>query len=167
MKRSILVAVAENGVIGKDNDLIWHLPRDLKFFQRTTTGHHMLMGRKTLQALGKPLKNRHHIVISRGFDYVHDQVSIFSSVEEGISFSQKSGEKELFISGGGSIYAYCLDNNLVDKLYITRVHAEFDGDTVFPDIDQKKWKLLTSVFYDADEKNQYGMTFEQYEKRSI
>lgn len=166
MKRSIIVAVAENGVIGKDNDLIWHLPRDLRFFQRTTKGHDMLMGRKTLQALGKPLKGRHHIVISRGFEYEHEQVSVVSSVEDGIALSEQRGENELFISGGGSIYQYCLDKELVDKLYITRVHHEFEGDTVFPEIDMQKWRLLTSVFYDADEKNQYGMTFEQYEKRT-
>ncbi|MCB0736243.1 MAG: dihydrofolate reductase [Bacteroidetes bacterium] len=159
MIKTIIVAAAQNNVIGKDNDLIWHLPKDLKFFMQTTTGHAMLMGRKTMLALGKPLKNRHHIVISSNFSFEHEQVTICSTIEEGIKLAEQMGEKELFISGGGAIYAYCLENNLVDKIYLTRIHHEFEGDTFFPELNMKKWVLANEEFVEADEKNAHDMSF--------
>ena len=162
MIKTIIVAAAENNVIGKDNDLIWHLPKDLKFFMQTTTGHAMLMGRKTMQALGKPLKNRHHIVISRNFTYEHEQVTICSTIEDGIKLAEQMGEEELFIAGGGAIYANCLENNLVDKVYLTRIHHEFEGDTFFPELDSGKWKLANEEFVSADEKNVHDMSFLTY-----
>jgi dihydrofolate reductase len=166
MKKSIIVAVSENGVIGKDNDLIWQLPRDLRFFMKMTTGHCMLMGSNTYLALGKPLKNRTHIVISRTKTFEHEQIKMAQTVEEGIKIAQDLGEEELFISGGGAIYEYCLNNNLVDKAYITTVHSTFEGDTFFNGFNKAKWKSITQARFEPDEMNAFAMTFEQFVKDS-
>ncbi len=164
MKKSIIVAVSQNGVIGKDNDLIWHLPKDLSFFMKMTTGHCMLMGSNTYLALGKPLKNRIHIVVSRSKYFDHEQVKMVKSVEEGIELAKELNEKELFITGGGAVYEYCLKNELVDKAYITTIHSDFEGDTNFKGFNDSKWKLVTKAFYDSDEKNEHSMTFNHFVK---
>lgn len=164
MKKSIIVAVSENGVIGKDNDLIWQLPRDLRFFMKMTTGHCMLMGSNTYLALGKPLKNRTHIVISRSKSFEHEQIRMAKSVEEGIEIAESLGEEELFISGGGAIYEYCLTNGLVDKAYITTIHSSFEGDTFFKGFNRENWYSITQSHFEPDEKNAHAMTFEQYVK---
>ena len=161
MKVSIVVAVAQNGVIGKDNDLIWHLPRDLRFFKKVTTGHHILMGSNTYLALGKPLPNRPHIIVSRSQSFTHEQITMATSVEEGVDIALKAGEKELFITGGGQIYNYCLENKLVDKIYLSTVMDSCVDDTYFKPLDKKEWQCISRVFYQADDKNNYGLTFEQ------
>ena len=126
----------------------------------------MLLGRKTMEALGKPLKNRHHLVVSQSFRSEHDQISVCSSVEEGIEMAKTRGESELFIAGGGTIYKYCLDHDLVDTVYLTRVHHEFEGDTFFPELGHE-WKETSREDYEADEKNEYSMSFITYEKKGL
>lgn len=162
MKCSIVVAAAENMAIGKGNDLIWSLPRDLRFFMQLTMGAPMLMGRKTFESLGKPLKGRKHIVISRSYTYNHEQVIVLPSIEAGIQWAAQNGDEQLFITGGGTIYEYCLIKNLVDKVFLTTVHAHFDADTFLTGFDKEKWNLLTSTHYEPDDKNSLAMTFQQF-----
>lgn len=165
MLRSIIVAVSDNQVIGKDNDLIWHLPKDLAFFKRTTSQHHMLLGRRTFEAIGGPLKNRFHLVISRNFEYEHPEVAVFNDIEKAIEFASNKGESELFIAGGGKIYEYCLENDLVDQIYLTRVHATFEGDTFFPELSEDQWELVSSEKEKSDERNAWDMSFQLFRRR--
>ena len=122
---SIVVAVSENGVIGKDNKLIWHLPVDLKFFKDKTSGHHIIMGRKTYESVGRPLPNRVNIVISRSADYIAEGCIVVNSIKEAIG--AVVDDSEVFICGGAEIYKEALD--VADRMYLTRVHHEFEGDT--------------------------------------
>lgn len=165
MKKSIIVAVSENQVIGRDNDLIWHLPRDLRFFKKTTQGHAMLMGRKTFQSFPKPLPGRRHLVISRNFSYDHPLVFVESDIQDAIEKAERWEEDELFIAGGGKIYEKFLENDWVDKIYLTRIHEKFDGDTFFPTLEKEKWKTINSVYYQRDDKNKYAMTFNTLVKK--
>ena len=137
---SIIVAASENNVIGNNNDLIWHLPKDMKFFKDTTKGHHVIMGRKNLESIPhkfRPLPNRQNIVVTRNKKYVADGCLVVTSIEEGLSIAKKNKEKETFIIGGGQIYKLALELNLVDKIYLTRIHANFEGDTFFPCLSEK------------------------------
>lgn len=162
MKLSIIVAISENNVIGKDNALLWRLSGDMQFFKRTTTGHHIIMGRKTFESLGKRLlPNRTSIVISRNQEYEMPEGGILaSSIENAIS--KVLNETEAFILGGEQVYKSAIQ--FVDKLYVTRVHHSFDGDAFFPEIDAKQWKLVSEEHHCADEKNEYDYTFETYER---
>lgn len=141
MKLSMIVAVADNGVIGKDNSLPWRLSADLKRFKSLTTGHHLLMGRKTFQSIGRPLPNRTTIVLSRGAPELPDGVLSASSLAEAIDIAKEAGETEAFVAGGATIYRDAL--SLADRLYLTRVQGEFEGDTRFPDWDRRKWVLVS------------------------
>ena len=129
MKVSLIVAVSENGVIGKDNDLIWHLPKDMKFFKETTMGYHVIMGRKNFESIPhkfRPLPNRTNIVITRQSDYKAEGCIVVNSVEEALKVAKSHGENEAFIIGGGQIYKLALDANLVDKVYLTKIHHSFE-----------------------------------------
>lgn len=163
MKLSIIVAISDNNVIGKDNALLWHLSGDMQFFKRTTTGHHILMGRKTFESLGKRLlPNRTSIVISRDKSYEVPEGGILAnSIEDAIS--KIKNETEAFFIGGEQIYKSAL--TFADTLYITRVHHKFDGDAFFPEIDPKQWQLVSEEHHSADEKNEYDYTFEEYKRR--
>ncbi len=163
MKLSIIVAISDNNVIGKDNALLWHLSGDMQFFKRTTTGHHILMGRKTFESLGKRLlPNRTSIVISRDKSYEVPEGGILAnSIEDAIS--KIKNETEAFFIGGEQIYKSAL--TFADTLYITRVHHKFDGDAFFPGIDPKQWQLVSEEHHSADEKNEYDYTFEEYKRR--
>lgn len=162
MKLSIIVAISENNVIGKDNALLWHLSGDMQFFKRTTTGHHIIMGRKTFESLGKRLlPNRTSIVISRNQEYEMPEGGILaSSIENAIS--KVVNETEAFVIGGEQIYKSAIQ--FADTLYVTRVHHSFEGDAFFPDIDATQWKLISGEHHCADEKNEYDYTFETYER---
>lgn len=166
MKTSIIVAAAANDVIGNNNDLIWHLPKDLQFFKKMTLGHFMLMGKNTFLALGKPLPKRVHLIVSSTLEYDHERVFIFKSIEEAIEYARSQNEEELFITGGGKVYQHFLDENLVDKVYLTRVHESFEGDTSFKGFSESEWKLLTSIENPKDEKHVHAFTFLQYAHRS-
>lgn len=163
MKIILIVAKAKNNVIGKDNQLIWKLSADLKRFKNLTSGHYILMGRKTFDSLGKPLPNRTHLVITRNPDFaVPEGHHIFSSVEDAFIYASKVGVEELYIIGGGQIYAETID--LCDRLEVTQVSAEPEGDTYFPEIDAKVWKETGREDHFADDKNEYAFSFVTYEK---
>lgn len=161
MSLSIIVAVADNFVIGKNNDMPWHLPRDLKHFKSVTLGHPVLMGRRTFESLpGGALPNRRNLVISRNTSFSAPGVEVFSSLEKAL----EEVPEDIFVIGGGSIYKQALP--LCDKLYLTKVHDAFeDADTFFPEINWDEWELMEEEFHHADEKNPYDMTFSTYKRK--
>ncbi len=158
MKISIVVAQDQEGGIGKGNQLPWHLPADLKHFKAITTGHYMLMGRKTFESIGKPLPNRISIVLTRNQSLkLPKGVLKVASIEEGIELAKKAGEKELMIIGGGQLYASSL--KWVDTIYLTKVDTKAAADTFFPKLSPEKWKQEEVKSYKADEKNQFSYQF--------
>jgi dihydrofolate reductase len=167
MITSLIVAVAKNNVIGKDNDLIWRLPKDMKFFKETTLNHHIITGRKNYISIPKkfrPLPDRTNIVLTRQTDFKEEGCIVANSLEDAIIYAKNYNETELFIIGGGQIYKEVLAKDLIDRMYITHVNEEFDGDTFFPVIDAEKWKKVSEVENPADEKHAHSYTFTVYEK---
>jgi dihydrofolate reductase len=163
---SAIVAVSEDHAIGRDNQLPWHLPEDLKFFKRTTMGKPVLMGRKTFESLGKPLPGRLNIVLSRSKVQLPEGVLLFHNLQEGISKLKQSDSEEVFIIGGGQIFAETMDS--IDRLYITEVHTTVpDATAFFPAIDHSHWKLVWEEKHEADEKHQFAFTFRQYERVAL
>ncbi len=154
---SAIVACAENRIIGKDNDLPWRLPGDLKWFKNKTINRHIIMGRKSFESIPKPLPNRVNIVVTRDKSYYHSGAVIVHSIDEALAFAHKEGEDEVFILGGGNVYKQTLD--LWDKLYLTEVHASPEGDTHFPEVDFDKFYLSFEEKHKADERNMYDYTF--------
>lgn len=161
---TLIVAAAQNDVIGKNNQLPWHLPRDLAYFKQITTGYPIIMGRKTYESIGKALPNRLNIVITRNPDYSLTDARIAHSLSEAIETAktEQPDAREIHIIGGASIFAEAIA--LVDKIYLNRVLADFDGDTVLPPIDWQAWQLVDRVHHVADEKNTYAMDFEVYQR---
>ncbi|MGI4020492.1 MAG: dihydrofolate reductase [Janthinobacterium lividum] len=157
---SLVVAVSANQVIGKNNQLIWHLPADLKHFKQLTTGHTVFMGRKTYDSIGKPLPNRRNIVISRSVNQL-EGCEIAPSLEAALKLS--SEEKKIFIIGGAEIYRQSL--LLANRIYLTRIHQDFDGDTFFPEIDLKIWQETERENFLPDEKNKLSYSFITLNKR--
>lgn len=153
--------MGEKNEIGFENQLLWHLPKDLKHFKDLTSGHPVIMGRKTYESIGKPLPNRTNIVISRKNDWFEEGVLIVGSIKEAVKFAKKIDE-DIFIIGGGKIYEQTMD--IVDKLEVTLVKADLEADTYFPKIDEKTWKKTNEVFHEKDENNQYDFYFQTYEK---
>jgi dihydrofolate reductase len=164
LKLSIIVATAEKGVIGKDNQLIWHLPEDLKMFRRLTTGHVIIMGRKTFESIGKPLPNRTSIIISRNTDYLVEGCIVVGSLEEAIEKAKEIETEEAFIIGGAQIYALALE--MADKVYLTQVHHNFEGDAFFPVLDTNIWTETERKSFQPDEKHAYAFDFVTLEKRT-
>ena len=160
MVLSIIVAAAENNVIGRDNGLVWRLSGDLKHFKALTTGHTILMGRKTYESVGRALPNRRNIVISRNADYKAEGCEVVRSIEEALELTKH--EDEVFITGGGTIYKELRDR--ADRLYLTIVHQNCVGDTVIPAVDPNKWKETSREEHKADEKNECDYTFINYER---
>ena len=156
---SIIVAVAQNGVIGDKNALLWHISEDMRFFKRTTSGHPVIMGRKTYDSLGRPLPNRTNVVISRTAEHI-EGCQIARSLEEAIALFP--AEEEIFIIGGAQIYALALE--VADRIYLTRVEHDYEGDTLFPKWDESKWQLVDSEAYPCGEKYPYPFAFERYER---
>ena len=166
MKVSLIVAVAENGVVGKDNDLIWYLPKDMKFFKDTTLGHHVIMGRKNFESIPhkySPLPNRINVVITRKDDYIAEDCVVVNSIEAAIQIAKKNGDTEPFIIGGGQIYKIALEGNLIDKIYLTKIHHSFEGDTFFPELNTD-WKEMERIDHKADEKHAHDYSFLTFEK---
>ena len=157
---SIIVAVAQNGTIGDKNALLWHISEDLRFFKRTTSGHPVIMGRKTYDSLGRPLPNRTNVVISRTAQHI-EGCTVVRSLEEAVALFPK--EEEIFIIGGAQIYALALD--VADRIYITRVEHDYEGDTKFPEWDQSKWQLISCEAFPCGEKYPYPFAFELYQKK--
>ena len=163
---SLIVAVSENGVIGKNNDLIWHLPKDMKYFKEKTLGHHIIMGRKNFESIPhkfRPLRNRVNIIVTRNKDYTAKDCIIVNSIESAVDYSKSNKEDEVFIIGGGEIYKQSIQKNLVDKIYLTRVHADFDGDTFF-ETPSSNWMIESEVKKKKDEKHLFDYTFLVYTK---
>ena len=163
MDISIIVAITENNIIGRDNGMPWHLPADLKYFRERTSGHHIVMGRKTFESIGggRPLPNRISIIITKQKDYKAEGCLIAHSLEEAIEIAKN--EDELFIIGGKQIYDQSLA--LANKMYITRIHTSIDGDTSFPQYDENQWEMTSYTERDADEKNVYPLSFLVFEKK--
>ena len=159
---TIIVAKSENNVIGNDNQLIWHLPNDLKHFKQLTSGHPIIMGRKTYESLGKPLPNRTNIVITRNKDWNPEGVLVMNSLQDAIEKSKEIDE-EVYIIGGGNIYEQAMD--WADALEVTEVHQTFEGDTKFPEIDLAIWEETSKEDFEKDEKHEYEYSFVRYERR--
>lgn len=158
---SAIVAAAENNAIGKDNQLLWHLPNDLRFFKRTTTGYPVIMGRKTYESVGKVLPNRRNIIITRQSGYAVAGAEVVHSLGEALESC--AGEPEVFVVGGAEIYDQALP--LVDRIYLTRVHAALPGDSFFPELDQREWRLASAETHPADSRHAYSYTFGIYERQ--
>ena len=159
---TVIAAIATNNALGKDNDLIWYLPADLKRFKKVTTGHYIIMGRNTFESIGKPLPNRTTIIITRNKNYSKEGCLTAASIEEAIELAKE--EAQLFIIGGAQIYKEIMAKDLADQLDITLVHSEFDADVYFPEIDAKVWKEAVREDFKADEKNDYDYSFISYQK---
>ncbi|MGB4400114.1 MAG: dihydrofolate reductase [Daejeonella sp.] len=160
MTFSLIVAVDENNGIGKDNKLPWHLPADLKHFKNLTTGHPIIMGRKTFESIGKALPNRLNIVVSRQSSYTAEGATVVSSLEEAMGLCDES--EEAFIIGGAQIFEHSF--SYADILYLTVIHHQFDADTFFPKVDKETWKEVESTTHAPDEKNLYSYTFIKYKR---
>jgi dihydrofolate reductase len=156
---TIIAAASGNNVIGKDNDMLWRLPDDFKRFKALTSGHTIIMGRKTFDSLPGILPNRHHVIITRNKEYTLEGCEIQNSLVDSLITRT---DEDIFIIGGGEIYKQAME--IADKIELTRVHANFEGDTTFPEIDLKKWKLVQEEFHDKDEKHQYSFTYQTFEK---
>jgi len=162
MTVSIIVAVANNGVIGRDNDLPWRLSEDLKHFKRTTLGKPVIMGRRTYESVGKPLPGRKNIVVTRDASYTAEGCEVAHSIQEAIG---KAGDvEEVMILGGGQLYKVALP--MTDRIYLTQVDAEVAGDTRFPELDWSEWNEVSRWEHPADEKNDHACTFLVLEKKS-
>ena len=157
---SIIAAISENNVLGKENKLLWHLPADLKRLKSLTMGHHLIMGRKTFESLGKPLPGRPHIIITRQQNYSPEGITVVDSLEKAIELAKD--DIQPFIFGGGEIYTLALP--YVKKIYITKVHANFDGDTFFPHLKNEEWKLTDCQKFEPDEKNLFSYSYLEYDR---
>lgn len=159
---SQIVAISANFVIAKNNKLPWDLPADMEYFKNVTWGHHVLMGRKNYEAEGKLLEGRINIIITRKSNYNVPGAYIFSNVEDGIDAARKAGEKELFVVGGGQIYRQTL--KYTDRLYLTVIHNEFQGDTFYKEFQNEHWETISQITYKADQKNPIDHTYYVMEK---
>jgi len=166
---SMIVATAENNIIGKDNDMPWHLPADLAYFKKVTLGKPIIMGRKTYESIGRPLPGRRNIVISRDENYIPqgkgaERVNVVTSVEQALALVEGSEETipEIMVIGGGAIYKHCLPN--ADRLYVTHIKATIEGDTQFPSYDDGSWQKISSELRESDEKNIYDLDFSVYHR---
>ena len=165
MNLSFVVAASTNNVIGKNNNLLWHLPNDMKYFKNVTWGMPVLMGRKTFESFaGKLLTGRANIILTRKKNYAPEGAVIVHKIEDALFFAAQNDYKEIMVIGGGEIYEMLLPK--VHKIFLTRVHETFiDGDTFFPSIDEKKWSLASREDHSADEKHRYGYSFEVWTRK--
>ncbi|GLS25331.1 dihydrofolate reductase [Marinibactrum halimedae] len=164
MKKSIIVAMSQNGVIGIENQLPWHLPNDLKYFKKNTVGKPLIMGRRTFESIGRPLPNRLNIIVSRQSGLSIDGVHVASSLEAAFDIASKntSADGEVMIAGGSQIYQLGLP--LVDSLYVTHVHTTLEGDAYFPNVDWSNWQESFREDHKKCEKNSFDYSFVRYGK---
>jgi dihydrofolate reductase len=163
---SLIVAASTNNVIGKDNKLLWHLPNDMKFFKNTTWGMPVIMGRKTYDALaGQPLPGRFNYVITRNKDWKpgNEKAQVVDTLAKAIHAAEETDCKEAFVIGGGQIYAEAM--SIADRIYMTRVHTVVEGDTVFPVIDEREWRLTSDMDFPVDEKHAFAYSFQVWERK--
>ena len=160
---SLVVAAANNNAIGKENKLLWHMPNDMKYFKNVTWGMPVIMGRKTFEALGKPLAGRKNIILTKQNGWKTEGAVTVKSFEDAIFLGKEMDVKEMMVIGGGEIYRSTIDK--ADRIHITRIDAEFEeADTFFPAIDPAKWKLVSQKNYEADAKNKYNYSFQVWER---
>jgi dihydrofolate reductase len=158
---TMIAAAGQNNELGKDNDLVWHLPDDFKRFKQLTTGHHIIMGRKTFESFPKPLPNRTHVVITRNEAYQKNGVLVVHSLDAALL--KATSDLQPFIIGGGEIYKIGMD--IADKIELTRVHATFDADTYFPDINRNQWGLIAEIHHEKDDRHNYAFTYETWVRK--
>ena len=158
---TMIAAAAENNALGKDNDLVWHLPDDFKRFKALTTGHHIIMGRKTFESFPKLLPNRTHVIVTRQEDYHPEGTLVADSLKKAIALS--GTDEQPFIIGGGEIYK--LGMEVADRIELTRVHGTFEADTFFPEIPEEDWKLTAEEFHPADDRHKYAFTYLTYQRK--
>jgi len=164
LKISLIVAKAKNNVIGKDNGLVWKLSADLRHFKNTTTGHHLIMGRKTFESTEKPLPNRTSVVVTRNENYdIPEGHLVVTDLKDALNLCKQKGLAKIFISGGGEIYKIALP--LVDEMIITEVDAQPEGDTFFPEVNWSNWQEISREHHEADEKNEYSFDVVVYRRR--
>jgi dihydrofolate reductase len=161
MEIAIVVAVTQNGVIGFENRLPWHLPADLRHFKQLTTNHTVVMGRKTFESIGKPLPNRQNIVISRQTNFHAEGCLVFTNLIDALQLAKNQQAEKVFVIGGAEIYQIALP--FCTHLYMTHIHATIQGDAFF-ELDKKTWHEITKEHREADEKNEYVMDFVKYKK---
>lgn len=159
---TMIAAAAENNALGKDNDLVWHLPNDFKRFKALTTGHYILMGRKTFESFPKLLPNRTHVVITRQKDYAPEGCIVTDSLDKAIEIAKDDSQP--FIIGGGEIYKQGMEK--ADLIELTRVHGTFEADTFFPEIDENEWELIKEEYHPADERHNYAFTYLTYKRKA-
>jgi dihydrofolate reductase len=157
----MIAAVAENNALGKNNELVWHLPNDFKRFKELTSGHYIIMGRKTFESFPKPLPNRTHVVITRQPNYQPEGCVVVNSIENAIKACPE--DETIYIIGGGEIYNQSLAFS--DTIEITKVHGEFEADAFFPEIKSENWELIQSVFNSKDERHLYDYTYQTFVKK--
>lgn len=160
---STIVATAKNNVIGKDNDIPWYLPADLKYFKKTTINHHIIMGRNCYESIGKPLPKRTNMVLTRNPFYMVSNCYVLHSLEEALQIAKDNGEEEVFIIGGAQIYE--IGMKYTDKLYLTEVDLEVEGDIIFPELNMDEWELISEEPHQADEKNEHDYVFKIFERK--
>ena len=161
MKVSIIVAIAKNYAIGKDNKLLWHISDDLKLFKETTLNSPIIMGRKSFESIGRPLPKRTNVVITRNPNFEVEGVLTFSSIESALEYFDKQGDSVVYIIGGGEIYKQSME--IADELHISHVDVSVpDADTFFPHFDTNKWTLVEERAFSKSEKNQHGFTYKRY-----
>jgi dihydrofolate reductase len=159
---TLVVAVADNGVIGRDNALPWHLPADLKHFKQVTMGKPIVMGRRTFESIGKPLPGRQNIVVTRDPNYQRDGVIVVHGVDAALDAAAEA--PEIMVIGGAELFRLFLPR--AGRIHLTRVHGEIAGDVRWPDLDPREWKVVAREPYEADDRHAYSMTFEVWEKRT-
>lgn len=160
-KVTMIAAAGENNALGKDNDLVWHLPDDFKRFKALTTGHYIIMGRKTFESFPQPLPNRTHVVLTRQKDFHPKGAIVVHSLEDALNEAKE--DPQPFIIGGGEIFEMAMD--ITDKIELTRVHGDFEADAFFPELDPLQWDLVSSLYHGKDERHKYDFTFLTYERR--
>ena len=168
MKVSLIAAVADNGVIGKDNNLVWSLPDDMSFFKASTSGRHVIMGRRNYESIPhkfRPLPGRPNVVISRNEEYDAGDAALATSLEAALDIARKAGETEAFIIGGGQIYSLALEAGLIDTMFITHVHGDPNGDALFPKFDREKWTLRVLDDHPSDDRHEFSFTICQYDRK--
>ena len=161
MTKSIIAAVAQNGVIGDKNSLLWHIPEDMRFFRRISSGHPVIMGRKTFESIGRPLPDRTNVVVTRQADARFEGCRCASSLEE--AFAMFDDSEEVFVIGGAQIYAAALPE--ADRLYLTVVERDYEGDTSFPQWNRDEWRQVSQERHERGEKFEYPFRFELFERR--
>lgn len=160
---SFLWAQDEKGVIGRNNQLPWHIPEDLKYFKRTTMGHPIVMGRKTFDSIGKPLPGRQNIIITRDVDFKAEGCLIFQSKQQLLEWASKNAPNEIFVTGGAEIFGLLMDE--VDRLYVTKIYHDIEGDTYFPIIEWDEWDLVSSETGLKNKDNPYDYEFQVYQRK--